>query len=504
VQRAQSPQLTLLTAQPAGPNDPNARHVSPQGVDGSAGTQGNPWRTLAFAMQQLVPGQTLYVHAGDYDGGVATAVDGPMWVIGQAGARILDPAPASGMVPLLTIQHRSWVVRSLEFVATIDGVLPLLLRNAADVFVSGLRMQNFHAGAGIVVRSSTDCGIFDSTISGGQAWLRSGVLQESHGVLIGSGSQRIAVVGCRSSNNRGDSLQIQDEADNYAPTDPQRPAPDPPTDVVVQDCFLFETSAGGQPIGENAIDIKSCKRVVVLGNEMYGFRSNTTAPNSSPSGDAIVIHLDADEVIVEKNTIHDCGRAASVGGTGIGAGINGVGKVIFRRNVVYDMRLQPNPNISGTGAGIRCSPARQLEIYNNTFHILEAQQGMTTGVAVRLGDSGAIGRAVVLNNIVSGAGLALAVNDVGRLGCRANIYHAASNAYGQPIAFNNQGLSLAAWQQAGYDCDTVALDPQFVSAGTHNYRTNPASPARDKAVPISGSTDVVYGQGPDIGAIETP
>jgi hypothetical protein len=456
-------------------------------------------------MQQLLPGQTLYVHAGDYEGGVATAVDGPMWVIGQAGARIIDPTPASGMIPLLTIQHRSWGIRALEFVTTIDGVLPLLLRGAADIFISGLRVQNFHAGGGIVVQNSTDCGIFDCTISGGQAWLRTGALQESHGVLIGSGSHRVAVVGSRSSNNRGDSIQIQDEADNYAPTDPQRPASDPPTDIIVQDCILFETSVVGQPIGENAVDIKSCDRVVILGNEMYGFRSNTIAPNSSPSGDAIVIHLDADEVIIEKNTIHDCGRAASVGATGIGAGVHGVGKVIFRRNVVYDMRLQPNPNISGTGAGVRCSPARQLEIYNNTFHMLEAQQGATTGVAVRLGDSGHVGKAVVLNNIVSVAGLALAVNDVGRLGCRANIYHAASNAYGQPVALNNQGLSLAAWQQLGYDCDTSDFDPQFVSPSTHNYRTNPlTSPARDKAVPISGSTEVVYGQGPDIGAIETP
>jgi Ca2+-dependent lipid-binding protein len=98
----------------------------------------------------------------------------------------------------------------------------------------------------------------------------------------------------------------------------------------VQDCSLYENSGGGTTIGENAVDVKSCERVLITGNEMYGFRSNTTSPMNSRWGDAVVMHCDADHVIVEKNKIHDCGRAASVGGTGIAAGTRGVGKVIVR------------------------------------------------------------------------------------------------------------------------------------------------------------------------------
>jgi hypothetical protein len=209
-------------------------------------------------------------------------------------------------------------------------------------------------------------------------------------------------------------------------------------------------------------------------------------------------------VIVEKNRIRDCGRAASVGATGIGAGTHGVGKVIFRFNRIYDMKLQPGVGLNTSGSGIRCSPARQIEIYHNTFHALQYQQNITTGVAIRLGDDGTVTRAVVLNNIVSVAGIALTVNDVGRLGSRSNIYHAASGTYGQPIAIDNQGRSLASWQLSGNECNSVDTDPQFVAPATHNYRTQPASPARDTAVPISGSTQVVYGAGPDIGAVETP
>jgi hypothetical protein len=492
-----------MTAKPPGPGATDARHLDPTGVDGATGDQANPWRTLSFALQQLAPNQALYVHAGDYDGGVTSPLDGPLWIIGEPGARIIDP-PTLGVAPLLTLKNRSWVVRDLEFVATVNGAIPLLLRGATDTLVIGVQIQNFHAGAGIVVRNSNDCGVIDCTISGEQAWPRAGQLQEAHGLLIGSGSHRVAIAGCRSSNNRGDSIQIQDEADNYNVKDPQRPPPDPPRDIIVQDCILFESSVGGPAIGENGVDVKSCERVVIVGNEIYGFRSNTTFPNESRWGDAIVIQCDADKVIVEKNRIRDCGRAASVGATGIGAGTHGVGKVIFRFNRIYDMKLQPGVGLNTSGSGIRCSPARQIEIYHNTFHALQYQQNITTGVAIRLGDDGTVTRAVVLNNIVSVAGIALTVNDVGRLGSRSNIYHAASGTYGQPIAIDNQGRSLASWQLSGNECNSVDTDPQFVAPATHNYRTQPASPARDTAVPISGSTQVVYGAGPDIGAVETP
>jgi hypothetical protein len=197
---------------------------------------------------------------------------------------------------------------------------------------------------------------------------------------------------CHSFNNESDSIQIQDEADNYDLNHPMRPAQDLPTDIIVQSCSLFEAS-GGPAIGENAIDVKSCDRVVITDNEMYGFGSQTKYPMDSKWGDAVVIHCDADQVIVEKNKIHDCGRGASVGATGIGAGTRGVGKVIFRFNQIDDMKLQPDPLqpnqvLAGSGGGIRCSPARQIEIYHGRNHLRRAAiRQLRRHSGVSLGDA---------------------------------------------------------------------------------------------------------------------
>ncbi|HJV15093.1 MAG TPA: hypothetical protein VJ625_14485 [Propionibacteriaceae bacterium] len=267
------------------------------------------------------------------------------------------------------------MVQNLEFVSTIDLVQPLLLQNANDILVTGVHITEFHAGAGINFRSQNDCMVTKSFISGGKTYVNeNGDQSEAVGVLVGSGSHRVMIDQCHSFNNESDSIQIQDEADNYDLNDPLRPTSDLPTDVIVQRCTLYEASGDEPAIGENAVDVKSCKRVLIAENQMYGFRSQTTHPMDSKWSDAVVIHCDADQVIVEKNRIHDCGRGASVGATGIGAGTRGVGKVIFRFNQIYEMKLQPDPNpmnpnqvLAGSGGGIRCSPARQIEIYHNTF-----------------------------------------------------------------------------------------------------------------------------------------
>jgi hypothetical protein len=138
------------------------------------------------------------------------------------------------------------VVQNLEFVSTFDLVQPLLLQNANDVLVDGVHITEFHAGAGINVRSSNDCNVTKSYISGGKIYVNEkGGQSEAVGLLVGSGSHRVMIDQCRSFNNESDSIQIQDEADNFSLNDPTRPAQDLPTDIIVQRCSLFEASAGG-------------------------------------------------------------------------------------------------------------------------------------------------------------------------------------------------------------------------------------------------------------------
>lgn len=499
------PNLSLLFTQPPSRSDPNnARFVNLAGDDANTGVAGSPWRTLAHAFSQLTAGQALYVEPGAqrYQGGAATHSDGPIWVIGNGATVEATSVPT----PLLRLGHRQWVVRDLNLraVAT-PGSIPVLFSGASDTYAVGVHVDGFAAGAGFSLSNAKDCLVTNCRIADGRSWTNPGKqLSESHGILIGSGCARIAVVGCTSFNHDGDALQVQDSLDDARVSNPFLPAPDRPTDIYIQDNDFYENrSQPGMEFGENAIDLKSCDRVLALGNRMHGYRRNIQPPNSSPTGDAVVVHITADNIIVEHNVIFDCGRAVTIGRQGVPS----TGVVVFRFNRVYGMRLQrlaATGVVGGSGSGIRCGPARQVEIYHNTFHGLESVAGQTTGVAIRVGDGDRVDRATVLNNVVSQAGIGLAVNDVGSLGCGHNVYHQATAAYGQPVTWNNQSQTLAAWQAAGYDCGSTEADPRFANAAAHDYRVQAAT-ARDAAVPLATpppNAPQICGNGPDIGAVE--
>ena len=80
---------------------PAGKYVATNGNDNNLGTFDQPWRTLTYAVQQLVPGDALYVRAGTYaedlDGMIAPGTSWalPVRVIGYA-AETVWLAPTSG------------------------------------------------------------------------------------------------------------------------------------------------------------------------------------------------------------------------------------------------------------------------------------------------------------------------------------------------------------------------------------------------------------------------
>ncbi|HKY31064.1 MAG TPA: hypothetical protein VJV23_00915 [Candidatus Polarisedimenticolia bacterium] len=71
-------------------------HVSPAGSDAGAGTFSSPWRTLAFAFSQLVPGDTLLLRGGTYHEASTLSASGtassPIVIQSYPGERaVIDP-----------------------------------------------------------------------------------------------------------------------------------------------------------------------------------------------------------------------------------------------------------------------------------------------------------------------------------------------------------------------------------------------------------------------------
>jgi hypothetical protein len=120
---------------------------------------------------------------------------------------------------------------------------------------------------------------------------------------------------------------------------------------------------------ENAVDLKTCDHVAVRGNKIYGYRETVrTVTKRDPRGAAIVTHMNADNILFEKNRLWDCTSAATMGAA------NGkLGNIVFRRNLVFDASAarpgMPDPYI---GFGIYAShvskeASSRIEINNNTF-----------------------------------------------------------------------------------------------------------------------------------------
>jgi Right handed beta helix region len=91
------------------PGTGNARYVAVHGNDGNPGSLDRPWRTLAFALSQLRPGDTLFLRGGTYLERPTVAASGtagaPITIQSHPGeSAVIDSGPAD----FRTAGNRDW------------------------------------------------------------------------------------------------------------------------------------------------------------------------------------------------------------------------------------------------------------------------------------------------------------------------------------------------------------------------------------------------------------
>jgi hypothetical protein len=298
--------------------------------------------------------------------------------------------------------------------------------------------------------------------------------RDSHGVLVLPDTARILIQGNESWANSGDSFQCQgpDTAQgSYLPVD-----------ITVEDNRFHEDE-------ENAIDIKTCERVTVRDNVLYGYRPKP----SSPQGAAMVVHYSARRILLEGNHIWDSGRGLSLGG--VQRWGQPVTDVIVRRNLVVDGSTERG----GPGDGLRLGTSRRVRLYNNTLAFLPK-----AGIRVEQGSHGGAEDVQVSNNIVYATPFALEVELRGarHFSSDANLFFLPG---GSPLlSLDGQPMSLEEWRAAsGQDLSSQVADPLFFPAPrASGFFTRPGSPARDKALPREGLPPIC-GAGPDLGSFES-
>jgi parallel beta-helix repeat protein len=239
--------------------------------------------------------------------------------------------------------------------------------------------------------------------------------------------------------------------------------------TVIEGNHIYTTLGG---CSENALDIKmgGAEQTVVRRNKMHGFRVSTPGCGGTGGGigEAVLIHLSAQNVLVDGNEIYD-----SVTGIVIGAGSGH--KLV--NNVIHDLATN---NSVWENIGVYLSDGASIVIINNTFANLNPAK-----TTLFIGKS--IPGLQVRNNIFANTGK-------------------IERRDGGSATFSNNGWYNAAQTSSGAG-DVVAA-PGFVSST--DFRLLGNSPMIDKGT-SSGAPSTDFdgtprptNNGIDIGAFEFP
>jgi hypothetical protein len=287
----------------------------------------------------------------------------PFWVIAEGDVRVSD---LNSTDPGLRVQNSSyWAIQNFKFdgggksarlnqtTGQIDRVTGVEIRQSSTAVV----IHDCHVygwtQAGISLVGSQSCIIYRCRVMDNERGE-----EDCHGMQVLWDCQDILVYGNTTRGNSGDGIQLQQGHENslLPGQQPQKPPGTAPRNVTVHSNHF----TGDR---ENGVDLKNCLRVSIQRNDFDGY---TNEP-------AIVVHCSADEIVIERNVIHN-----SCGGVTVGAWNGRVGQLSFRFNKV--LRLTAGLRTSGTA--VRVSHTRRAEIYHNTMWQLD----MNKGSGVRLAD----------------------------------------------------------------------------------------------------------------------
>ena len=446
-----------MTAAPAA----TAAHewvVSPNGDDGAEGSAAAPLRTIAMAVGKAGPGDRIRVLAGTYaerlvlgENARAGTPEAKITLQGEGRPKL---TPGGGSGALVQVRRPNWLIDGFDLDVQAQPIFGVTFEG--DVQGTVLANSELHdgtGGAGVTTFNNARGPTLENNNIHG--FVRTTGNQDSHGIVVQAGSYDVTVRNNDIHDNSGDSVQcLGPEGFSRLP---------PATGVLVENNHLFGNR-------ENAVDIKTCHDVTIRNNRMHHFQKSATA-----TGEALVIHYSAKNVVVEDNELYDASKGISVGGNHEGPVPQAI---VVRRNRVHDIT---DAN-GGEGTGIRLENSQGTVVSNNT--ITRAKSAIILGH----GTGGPTQALRVENNLVD----ALVAVDVG---AQAPDLKMGSNLYpaGAQFMHNGQLVALDAFKTATGDVSSTGGDVAVSDVFA------PSPSAQDKGLDVG---QPFCGAAPDIGAVE--
>ncbi|HLT30409.1 MAG TPA: right-handed parallel beta-helix repeat-containing protein [Myxococcaceae bacterium] len=450
-------------------------YVSTSGNDSAsdAGTEARPLRTIARAISLVRPGEAVIIREGVYperlrieerDG----TADAPITVRAAPGETVVLRGRSGGDSAsrnVIDVRRAHWHFDGLTLDLNGDPAFAILWREGGNHGVLRNSVaKNGTAGAGVNVAH----GASNILIENNRIHNFSKPSDDSHGVFVQPRSSRVIVRRNVIHDNSGDAVQcIGSEggaAESGTPFD----------DLLIEDNVLHDNL-------ENGVDIKTCTRIVIRGNDLYGH-----LPKSTSKGEAIVVHMSASDVRVEENRFWNNGRAISIGGVTSGADPS---NVVVRRNVMWS----GNATNGGEAGGIRLANVNGVVVFHNTIHDM-------SGYCISYGSSGTSRDVTIVNNISSNCGLSVrAGTTTDRVFVDNNLYFNSGGAL--TFRLGNSQVNFDRWRNdGGHDRESLQADPRFVDARAQDFRLAAGSPALDRGTDVA---EGFCGALPDLGALES-
>lgn len=399
----------------------NEWYVSPSGSDKAPGSRQEPFRTIGRAIVAAGPGDAIRVKSGKYaeriviDGKAKAGKPGaPITLLGEGKPKIV---PGNGSGTLVQVRRPYWRVEGFEI--DVQKKPSFAVAFEGNTRGSSLARSEVHHGSlgGGVTTFGNARGV---TIEDNHIHHFRKPKGDSHGVVVQATSRDITIRGNDIHDNSGDSVQC---------LKPDKKSQAPARGLVIENNKLHGND-------ENAVDIKTCRDVIVRSNRMHDFRRS-----ASSAGEAVVVHYSAENVRIEDNRISKAGRGISVGGVTEGRNPS---NVVVKGNDIRDISSKGGSD----GAGIRVENASGVQVLDNK---IEETDGY--GMMLGLGANGAPSRNLtVKNNTVRGSKLI-------RLGGKRPGLKMASNRYSRGGMFKvdpKETKDLNQWKAAsGVDKDAV-------------------------------------------------
>ena len=414
---------------------------------GGDGSKDRPWNRINDALPNIYAGDTLFIR-GDVESPRiyaehlrlvnAGTKDQPIVIMAYPGEWV--EIQGGGTTSIVKLNKGGYVFENLIF-NHLDGESDAIKIKSSYNVMRNCTIKNGKRD-GIDIGSGDYNIIENSTIYD----FDTGTRQDAHGIVLDEGYGNII------RNNRiydcsGDCIQIYSGTARW---------------TVIENNELFTTRGSGS---ENAIDVKTTFGVRIIGNVMYGFRRS-----AGSQGNAVVIHHDADSVIMKYNRIYDSNGGIRIGGN---PG-NWPDHVILERNLVHD--LVDEGKYSVDGYAIQLDGVADVKMYNNTFANIPGPLFWI--------DSDGVVDVDIRNNLFY----------------NGQEFHGSQSNLSGTIRIDYNGWFNCPERFDGEPNPVIGDDPQFVNPAAYDYRLQAGSPAIDAGDPAFGNR--FPGGRIDLGAFE--